>query len=80
MCRRGAWAEQAARVTFMMRIQSRTPGFLTVTVQRACSYFFLSKFYKAFRVWIKIPINVIGQAVFTNTTGKEGSCFEADKG
>lgn len=26
MCREGAWAELAAEVTFMVRIQSRTPG------------------------------------------------------
>lgn len=26
MCREGAWAELAAEVTFMVRIQSKTPG------------------------------------------------------
>ncbi len=26
MCRKGAWAELAAQVTFMVEIQSRTPG------------------------------------------------------
>ena len=26
MCREGAWAELAAEVTFMVGIQSRTPG------------------------------------------------------
>lgn len=27
MCREGAWAELTARVTFMMGIQSRMPGY-----------------------------------------------------
>lgn len=38
MCRKGAWAELAAGVTFMVRIQSRMPGYI-LTSDKIYRYF-----------------------------------------